>query len=64
MENTKAKNQNLNYVLPAYLAKTSKKALFGFRCAVKSVKRWLNAPMFLQEQGVSVEIALDLFESC
>ena len=64
MENTKAKNQNQNYVLPAYLVKTSKKALFGFRCAVKSVKRWLNAPMFLLEQGGFVEIALDLFESC
>jgi len=64
VENTKAKNQNLNYVRPVYLVKTSKKALFGFRCAVKSAKRWLNAPMFLQEQGVSVEIALDLFESC
>ena len=55
-ENTKAKNQNLNYVRPAYLVKTSKKALFGFRCAVKSAKRWLNAPMFLQEQDAFVEI--------
>ena len=64
MENTKVKNQNLNYVRPAYLVKTSKKALFGFRCAVKSAKRWLNAPMFLQELGVSVEIALGPFESC
>ena len=64
MENTKAKNQNLNYVRPAYLVKTSKKALFGFRCAVKSVKRWLNAPMFLQEQDVYVEIVLGPFESC
>jgi len=31
VENTKVKNQNLNYVRPAYLVKTSKKALFGFR---------------------------------
>ena len=31
---------------------------------VKSAKRWLNAPMFLQEQDGFVEIALDLFESC
>ena len=30
----------------------------------KSVKRWSNAPMFLQEPGGFVEIALDLFESC
>ena len=31
---------------------------------VKSAKRWSNAPMFLQEPGAFVVIALDLFESC
>ena len=61
MENTKVKNQNLNYVRPAYLVKTLKKALFEFRrCAVKSAKRWLNAPMFLLELGGFAEIVLDL----
>ena len=64
MENTKVKNQNLNYVRPAYLVKTSKKALFEFRCAVKSAKRWSNAPMFLQGPGGFVEIVLGPFESC
>ena len=35
MENTKVKNQNLNYVLLVYLVKTSKKALFEFRIMTK-----------------------------
>jgi len=47
VENTKVKNQNQNYVLPAYLVKTSKKALFGFkmRCKIcEKVVKCANVP--------------------
>ena len=47
MENTKARNQNLNYVPPAYLVKTSKKALLRFkmRCKIcEKVVKCANVP--------------------
>jgi len=40
VENTKAKNQNQNYVRPAYLVKTLKKTLFGFR--IMKENGWLG----------------------
>ena len=61
MENTKVKNQNLNYVLPAYLVKTSKKALFGFKIIMAKLRgkqKWLH-PRSLPVELWAIERILD-----